>query len=92
MTDNSAASQRARILRHLQQIGPITTLQARRLGICHPGMRLCELRKAGYRIETHWTFDVTEDGSQHRVASYLLLKKKQLSLLDWSGEAKRCRA
>ena len=91
MTDNSAASQRTIILKHLQTIGPITTLQARRLGICHPAARLLELRKAGYSIETHETFDVAEDGSLHRVAKYLLSKAKQLNLFDWKGhvEAQR---
>jgi hypothetical protein len=92
-TDNAAASQRARILHHLQQVGPLTTLQARRLGICHPGMRLYELRKSGYQIETHWTFDATEDGSIHRVAKYVLVRNKQLALFDWQGpgEARKCR-
>jgi hypothetical protein len=78
--DNSAETQRSRILQHLKEDGPLSTLQARRKGICHPGMRLCELRKSGYPIETLWTNDLTQDGSVHRVALYVLQPKKQLAL------------
>lgn len=86
--DNSAASQRSRILQHLQEIGPITTLQARhRLDICHPGMRVCELRKSGFPVETIWVNDLTPEGNCHRVARYVLSKRAQLSLLDWLSEA-----
>lgn len=88
LQDNSAASQRSRILRHLQEIGPITTLQARhRLDICHPGMRVCELRKSGFPIETIWVNDLTPEGNCHRVARYVLLKRAQLTLFDWLHKA-----
>ena len=85
-TDNSAETQRSRILQHLKHEGPLSTLQARRMGICHPGMRLCELRKAGYPIVTHWIFDMTEDGSLHRVGLYVLQPKKQLPLPGMGNE------
>lgn len=87
--DNSAASQRSKILHHLQEIGPITTLQARhRLDICHPGMRVCELRKSGFPIETYWADDLTPEGNCHRVAKYVLRKTRQLSLLDLDNRLK----
>lgn len=83
--DNSAASQRTRILNHLQQKGPLSTLQARRMGILHPAARCLELRQAGYSIETHQTTDVAQDDSIHLVAKYVLTKSKQLSLFGQQG-------
>lgn len=84
--DNSASSQRSRILQHLLQKGPLSTLEARRKGICHIGMRVCELRKSGHQVITHWTNDLTQDGSVHRVALYVLQPKKQLALPGMEGD------
>lgn len=89
-SDNSAASQRSRLLKHLQEIGPVTTLQCRHLLDCmHPGMRICELRKSGHPIETVWVDDLTPEGNSHRVARYILRKTRQLSLLDIHGNSAR---
>ncbi|MDO9068410.1 MAG: helix-turn-helix domain-containing protein, partial [Deltaproteobacteria bacterium] len=86
MTDNSTASQRSRILAHLKQNGDLTTLQGRhQLNIMHPGMRICELRKQGYQINTIWTLDYTPEGNVHRVAKYVIFKKRQLSFVDQRG-------
>ena len=63
----SAAAQRRLIFEHLQH-GTMTTLQARDLGIMHPGMRVCELRKQGYEIVTEWAFEYCPGGILHRVA------------------------
>lgn len=83
MNDNSTASQRARILNHLQTVGALTTLQARHeLDVMHPGMRICELRKRGKHIITAWVDDITPEGHLHRVALYTLGKGLQLSLFD----------
>lgn len=83
--DNSAASQRGRILRWLKSRS-LTTLQARHdLDVMHPGMRVCELRKAGHRIETVWTFDFTPEGYQHRVGKYILRPGRQMTLFDLLG-------
>lgn len=82
--DNSTASQRSRILKHLKREGSLTTLQARhKLDCMHPGMRVCELRKRGFTIETHWVYDLTPEGCSHRVARYILQKASQVSLLDF---------
>ena len=69
--DNSAASQRARILQWLLR-GSLTTLQARGLGIMHPGMRICELRKQGHEIVTERVDEYCPGGMRHRVARYFL--------------------
>lgn len=71
--DLSAAAQRARLLDALR-CAPVTTLEARRnLDVLHPAMRVCELRKEGYRIDTVRVHQETECGKSHSVAKYLLL-------------------
>lgn len=70
--DNSAESQRQRLLSHLYQ-DPLTTLQAReQLDIMAPAARVMELRKRGYDIETVWVWDLSPCGKPHRVARYIL--------------------
>lgn len=61
-----------RILEHLKRFGRLTTLDARRMGIMHPGMRICELRKQDYRIDTESTYQADDTGAVHRVAAYVL--------------------
>ncbi len=79
--DNSVESQRAVILETLKAGNSLTTLFARNiLGICHPGMRICELRKMGHDIQTHWVNEIDVTGKQHRVARYLLQPSKQMRL------------
>ena len=79
-TDNSTKTQRSRILRHLREVGPLSTLAARRMGILHPAARCLELREMGHSIVTHKITDVAQDGSLHRVGIYTLQPEKQLSL------------
>jgi hypothetical protein len=61
LRSTKASSQRQRILDHLRNHGPLTTLAARReLDVMHPAARVQELRARGYRIITdaarcgHW--------------------------------------
>lgn len=73
-TNTSAASQRAAILQHLLNEGPLTTLYAReKMGIMSPSARVLELRQQGYLIITHWTTSTDVSGTKHRVAVYVLL-------------------
>ena len=74
--DNSASSQRERILAALRQ-GPVTTIFARRdLDIMMPTTRVHELRhREGCNIHTHWAHRPTDAGVLHRVAEYVLLKQ-----------------
>lgn len=72
----SAAIQRAKILEHLKR-DTLTTLQARALGIMHPGMRVCELRKGGHQIVTEWATEYCAGGVRHRVARYRLDQGKE---------------
>lgn len=52
INDISASAQRARFIERLRQ-GPIDTFTAmKELNICRPGARVCDLRAAGYRIDT----------------------------------------
>lgn len=72
-SENSAHAQRVLLLRELR-VGPVSTLDARsRLGICHPGARIMELRESGHLIGTFWAIGNTADGTPHRVARYVLL-------------------
>ena len=72
----SLAAQRARLLKHLREVGTLTTLQAReQLNIMHPGGRVLELREAGHRITTTWTWDRDHEGRPHRVGRYALVTK-----------------
>ena len=69
------ATQRQRLLEHLQQHGSITTDEARRwLGIMHPAGRVRELRHMGWDIRTrrdrhqgryHLMVHVDQEGGDH---------------------------
>ena len=70
----SLAAQRARLLKHLREVGPITTQRARdRLNIYHAPARVYELRNAGYRISTTWVWERDHLDRLHRVGRYALL-------------------
>ena len=73
---NSTKAQRNRILVRLRN-GPASTIDLRHgHDIMHPGMRICELRKEGFNIITHWSHEPTPGGKLHRVARYVLLNPK----------------
>lgn len=73
-SDNSAESQRQRILNHLRANGSLTTIEGRsRLDCMHPAQRVLELRRLGHPIITVWTDDFTPEGKIHRVGKYILL-------------------
>jgi len=79
-TRNYTRAQRMRILAALQN-APVNTFDARkRLDIPHPAARVMELRKDGHPIDTHWCDALSEAGRKHRVAKYVLLPERQLSL------------
>ncbi len=60
-TSSAAEVQRLAILDRLQY-GPITTLQAREMGIMHPAARCMELRRQGHGIVTEWTLEYCPGG------------------------------
>ncbi|MES2367494.1 MAG: helix-turn-helix domain-containing protein [Pseudomonadota bacterium] len=73
--DNSAHSQRLRLLAAIETQSSLTTIEARRnLDIMMPAARVFELRALGYDIETIWTHGETECGRKHRIARYILKK------------------
>lgn len=74
LIDKSAHNQRLEILKWFRTHNSLTTLEARNeLGIMHPGGRVLELRKQGYRITTFWTTEYDVSSQAHRVARYVLL-------------------
>ncbi|CAH13272.1 TPA: helix-turn-helix domain-containing protein [Legionella pneumophila] len=69
---NSASSQRARLLKFFELTPRISTMEAREmLGILHPGGRIMELRKKGYRIDTNWIEVSDANGVMHRIGLYV---------------------
>lgn len=73
--DNSAHSQRMRLLEAFESSDSVTTIEARRdLDILMPAARVFELRARGYDIATIWTDGLTECGRKHRVARYVLMR------------------
>lgn len=72
----ASRSQAARLLEALSRF-PVTTFEAMRyLDVYHCPARVLQLRKAGWRIVTHWQTVITEAGTKHRVALYLLEGKQ----------------
>src|SRR3954468_25079694 len=70
--DNSAHSQRIRLLKKLRE-SSITTIEARRdLDILMPATRVFELRALGHDNGTFWTEGATDCGRTHRIARYVL--------------------
>jgi hypothetical protein len=71
-TGNAAETQRQRLVRALEALGNVTTLEAIRfLDIVHPPRRVMELRRDGYGILTTWKHYPTETGQMHRVGCYV---------------------
>jgi hypothetical protein len=79
LNDNSASSQRARVI-HALRSGPKTTIELRRdWGIMQPAPRVFELKARGYIVVTTPVSAHTDDGALHRgVARYVLLREPQL--------------
>lgn len=74
--DNTCTVQCARIRAALSRFS-LTTFEAmRQLDVYDPRARVLQLRKAGERIDTHWTRAITEAGHSHRVGVYMLAPAK----------------
>ncbi|AVB13424.1 MULTISPECIES: helix-turn-helix domain-containing protein [Pseudomonas] len=74
--NTSINAQNARFIQRLR-LGSIDTFTAmRELNICRPGARICDLRNAGYRIDTARIVLTDEWGRTHRgVALYTLMSE-----------------
>jgi len=72
VNNTSASTQRNTIKRIIRDRGSMTTLEARANGIMHPAMRVCELRKQGHNIVTHWVYQEDDAGVSHRVGVYTM--------------------
>jgi hypothetical protein len=72
---NSGEAQRARLLEALMH-GPVDTVRAyRKLDILHVPRRVLELRRAGHNIRTSYERRYTEQGKEHRVGVYSLVRE-----------------
>lgn len=76
MTRHSSTEQDRKMIEALRS-GPVSTIQAaQELDIVQPPNTIRRLRKKGYEIRTHWTYQSTEPGRQpHRVAKYILMRE-----------------
>ncbi|WP_032606952.1 helix-turn-helix domain-containing protein [Pseudomonas avellanae] len=76
LKSTSINAQNQRLVDRLRQ-GSIDTFTAmRELNICRPGARICNLRSAGYRIDTARIVLTDEWGRPHRgVALYTLMSE-----------------
>ncbi|KIY18526.1 MULTISPECIES: helix-turn-helix domain-containing protein [Pseudomonas syringae group genomosp. 2] len=74
--NTSINAQNARFIQRLR-LGSIDTFTAmRELNICRPGARICDLRNAGYQIDTARIVLTDEWGRTHRgVALYTLMSE-----------------
>jgi Helix-turn-helix domain len=75
---NDSASQRARMMAAMQELGHVTTFEAMRvLDIFDPRPRVHELRhKHGAPITTATRIEQTESGALHRIGVYFLSSGK----------------
>ena len=73
MNNKAKAVQCLKILERLK-LSPLSTPEARDiLHIMHPAGRICDLRKQGYKIETHRCHEATSEGAVSVVAKYVLV-------------------
>ncbi|MGM0593477.1 MAG: helix-turn-helix domain-containing protein [Pseudomonadota bacterium] len=76
-SNTSTAAQRSRLLKHLREVGPVSTLQARELlNIYSAPPRVFELRNQGHNIVTIWVRERDNLGRLHRVGRYALMSGK----------------
>ena len=59
------------LLLELVKSQPITTLDARSMGIMNCSQRITDLRNLGHPIDTTYTHQTDEHGHLHRVAQYV---------------------
>lgn len=77
---NSCASQRARILKIFETCPRLSTMEARdTYGIMSPAPRIKELRKQGYKIDTHRITESDANGVPHRMGLYVFMGKQEVS-------------
>jgi hypothetical protein len=78
--DNSASTQKKRLVKYFEKNTRLSTMEARnKMVILHPGGRINELRAKGYLIETHWTNEIDANGVPHRVGLYVYQGKQEVS-------------
>ncbi len=74
MANQPTARQRKKIHDYLLENGSATTIQARHeLDVMMPAARIFELRHHyGLNIQKVWTDELNPNGTEHRVAKYIL--------------------
>lgn len=71
-------SQRDKLIRHLNDFGTITTLEAfRDYGIMRPSARISEIKQRGYQVRTEMVKGVNRYGEPIRYARYVHEKEDE---------------
>lgn len=66
-------SQCSKLLRYMEEFGPITTMQAiKQLNIVRPASRVNDLKKSGYDIQTEIIWEKNRNGETIHYAKYSL--------------------
>ena len=71
----SKVKQTERILRHLEERGSITTLEAMEIGILRLASRINDLRRAGHKIISTYVTGKNRYGETTRFSVYTLKKE-----------------
>jgi hypothetical protein len=75
---NDSASQRARLMAAMQELGHVTSYEGSRLLDCYDmRARIHELRKADHKITTVMRAEQTESGAVHHIGVYFLTAGKE---------------
>lgn len=74
--DLTKTAQRERVLALLRN-GPASTSDLRAEQVMHPGGRVMELRREGYKIVTTWRHVPDHEGVIHRQGVYVLIAEAQ---------------
>lgn len=82
--DNSATTQRARILKHFQSCPRLTVMESRDVfGILHPSGRVRELRNQGHLIVTHSVPRPDANGVYHRIGMFIYCGLGDFTNISW---------
>jgi hypothetical protein len=65
-------ARQCRVLLDALKAGPVSTLQARSLGLMSPASRVLDLKRAGWEVSTTMASVIDSGGSPHRSGVYSL--------------------
>tara|TARA_R110001599_G_scaffold159052_2_gene346199 strand:- start:10389 stop:10724 length:336 start_codon:yes stop_codon:yes gene_type:complete len=83
LSGNDATTQSFRLLKAMQVLGGISTIEANRyLDILNPPARKLNLIQRGYIIPLVWVYEDSSCGKLHRVGKYIYMGETSYPLFD----------